>query len=55
MLRLWKKTKLGTVIPLDSDWSDIGNWNSVWKVSEKDKDLTTPKEISFLKNPKIVI
>ena len=30
-----EKTKLGTVLPLDADWSDIGSWNSVWKTSTK--------------------
>jgi len=30
-----EKTKLGTVLPLDADWSDIGSWNSVWKNSTK--------------------
>ena len=31
-----EKTKLGTVLPLDIGWSDIGNWESVWKISSKD-------------------
>jgi len=49
---IMEKTKLGTVIPLDSDWSDIGNWNSVWKVSEKDKDSNYTKGNIFLKESK---
>ena len=32
-----EKTKLGTVVPLDAGWSDIGSWNSAWKLSDKDK------------------
>ena len=42
-----EKTKLGTVIPLESGWSDIGNWNSVWKVSKKDKDSNLYKREYF--------
>ena len=47
-----EKTKLGTVIPLESGWSDIGNWNSVWKVSKKDKDSNYTKGNIFLKESK---
>lgn len=32
-----EKTNLGTVLPLDVGWSDIGNWKSVWETSKKDK------------------
>ena len=35
---LMEKTKLGVVIPLNTDWSDIGNWKSVWEFSDKDKN-----------------
>ena len=50
-----EKTNLGTVIPLDSGWSDIGNWNSVWKVSKKDKDYNYSRGNVFLKESKIVM
>ena len=33
-----EKTNLGTVLPLKTDWSDLGNWNSVWLNRQKDKD-----------------
>ena len=33
-----EKTNLGTVLPLDAGWSDVGSWESVWKISEKDKN-----------------
>ena len=33
-----EKTNLGTVIPLNVGWSDIGNWNALWKQSIKDKN-----------------
>ncbi len=49
---IMEKTNLGTVIPLDSGWSDIGNWNSVWKVSEKDKNSNYTKGNIFLKESK---
>ena len=45
---IMENTNLGTVLPLNAGWSDIGNWNSVWKVSEKDKNL------NFLKGNVIV-
>ena len=25
------------VVPLDSGWSDVGDWSSLWEVSEKDE------------------
>ena len=31
-----EKTKSATVIPLDVGWSDLGSWNSIWDISEKD-------------------
>ncbi len=33
-----EKTKLGVVFPLNVGWSDVGSWNSIWEVSNKDKD-----------------
>ena len=33
-----EKTQLGVVLPLESGWSDIGSWLSVWENSEKDKN-----------------
>src|SRR5262245_65794960 len=29
-------TKLAAVVPADLGWSDVGNWASVWDVSEHD-------------------
>ena len=37
-IAIMEKSKIGTVIPLDSGWADIGSWKSVWENSEKDKD-----------------
>ena len=36
-----EKTTLGYVIPLNADWSDVGSWDSLWEISEKDKDGNT--------------
>ena len=33
---IMEKTDLGFVFPLDVGWSDIGSWQSMWEVSEKD-------------------
>ena len=32
---IMEKTKKGLVLPLDAGWDDIGNWESMWKVSSK--------------------
>ena len=31
-----EKTKLGVVLPLKARWSDVGSWQSMWEVGEKD-------------------
>ena len=33
---IMEKTKLGTVLPIDQGWTDIGNWLSLWQSSKKD-------------------
>ena len=33
-----EKTDKGTVLPLDVGWNDIGSWDAVWEVSNKDKN-----------------
>jgi len=33
-----EKTDKGAVVALDSKWSDVGSWDSVWQVSKKDDD-----------------
>ena len=38
-----EKTKKGTVIPLDAEWSDIGSYKSLWENSDKDKNGNTKK------------
>jgi len=31
-----EKTNIGTVLPLNAGWSDLGSWNAVWKSHNKD-------------------
>ena len=33
-----EKTELGTVIPLDAGWSDVGSWNALWETEAKNQD-----------------
>tara|TARA_B100000212_G_scaffold339336_1_gene317623 strand:+ start:5575 stop:7029 length:1455 start_codon:yes stop_codon:yes gene_type:complete len=33
---IMEKTILGFVFLLDIEWSDVGSWDSIWKISEKD-------------------
>lgn len=33
-----EKTDKAVVVPLDAGWSDVGSWNALWEVSEKNAD-----------------
>jgi len=35
---IMERTQKAVVIPLDAQWSDVGNWSSLWEVSNKDGD-----------------
>ena len=35
-IAVMEKTEKGTVLPLRANWTDIGSWNAVWKISKKD-------------------
>ena len=35
---LMEKTTSGYVLPLNVGWSDVGSWESMWKISKKDKN-----------------
>ena len=37
-IAVMEKTKLGTVLPLNVGWSDIGSWKSLWDISQKNND-----------------
>ena len=30
-----EKTELGSVLPLDAGWSDVGSWSALWETSRK--------------------
>ncbi|HPF45546.1 MAG: mannose-1-phosphate guanylyltransferase/mannose-6-phosphate isomerase [Alphaproteobacteria bacterium] len=33
-----EKTDRAAVVPVDMGWNDVGSWNALWDISEKDKD-----------------
>ena len=35
-ISVFEKTKKAFVIPLNCGWDDVGNWESIWKISKKD-------------------
>ena len=37
-IAVMEKTNLGTVLPLNVGWSDIGSWKSLWDTSQKNND-----------------
>lgn len=47
---IMERTNVGVVIPLLSDWSDIGNWLSLWKNNKKDKNNNFVKGNVISKN-----
>jgi len=38
---IMEKTDIGTVLPLDTGWTDIGSWDAVWMNSLKDNEGNT--------------
>ena len=42
-IAIMEKTKKGTVVRLNAGWSDIGNWESIWENSTKDKNKNSTK------------
>ena len=51
-LAVMEKTKKGVVLPLDAGWSDVGNWYSLWEISNKDKNNNVIEGKVFTKNTK---
>ena len=47
-----EKTDKGYVYPLKAGWSDLGDWNSIWENSEKDKNGNTLKGKVIIKDSK---
>ena len=37
-IAVMEKTELGTVLPLNAGWSDVGSWQSLWDTSQKNND-----------------
>jgi len=35
---IMERTSRGMVVPVQMDWSDVGAWDAVWKLGEKDSD-----------------
>ncbi len=47
---IMEKTRLGTVLPLNVGWSDVGSWESLWQNSKKDRNNNYSKGNIFLKD-----
>lgn len=45
-----EKTENALVLPLDAGWSDVGSWNMVWELSEKDAMGNVVNAESFCKD-----
>ena len=51
-IAVFEKTKKAFVIPLDCGWDDIGTWESLWKISNKDQDGNCKKGRILIKDTK---
>ncbi|ABO18056.1 mannose-1-phosphate guanylyltransferase/mannose-6-phosphate isomerase [Prochlorococcus marinus] len=51
-ISIMEKTKLGTMIPMDANWRDIGSWDQVWENSTKDKNGNSKRGNVILKEVK---
>ena len=49
-ISVMEKTSMGTVLPLDAGWSDIGSWNSVWQINNKDQEGNAIEGNVIIKN-----
>jgi len=47
-----ENTKKGMVIPLNANWTDIGSWDSVWKISKKNEEGNVIEGNIITKNTK---
>jgi len=43
-------TKNAVVIPLNAGWSDVGSWDMVWELSQKDDHDNVTNNMAFLKD-----
>ena len=44
---IMEKTEFASVAPLQSDWSDMGSWNTVWDLTEKDEYQNVSKGAAY--------
>ncbi len=51
-IAVMEKTKLGTVIPLDVGWNDLGSWKSIWESSFKDLNNNSLEGRTIIKDVK---
>ena len=49
---VFEKTKKAFVIPLNCGWDDVGSWESLWEMSEKDKNGNAIKGNVIIKETK---
>ena len=49
-ISVFEKTKKAFVIPLNCGWGDLGSWDSLWQVSNKDKFGNVIKGKTLIKN-----
>jgi len=47
-----EKTKIGSVVPLNIKWTDIGSWKSLWEYEKKNKEGNVVEGKVFLNNVK---
>ncbi len=47
---IFEKTKLVSLVPVTYSWSDVGSWDSVWKISPKDADNNVSNGLATLSN-----
>tara|TARA_Y100000589_G_C27171179_1_gene636791 strand:+ start:663 stop:2099 length:1437 start_codon:yes stop_codon:yes gene_type:complete len=45
-----EKTKIGSVVPLNIKWTDIGSWKSLWEYEKKNEQGNVVEGSVFLKN-----
>ena len=43
-------TANAVVVPLDAGWSDVGSWDMVWEVSQKDENANVMNNKTFCKD-----
>ena len=51
-IAVMENTQKGTVLPLSAGWTDVGSWDAVWKISNKDSNGNFIKGNVIPKNTK---